>query len=108
MAQTEASGFWGVAPGLGTVAVEPRMRIVIASPGVIPFTRKYHQHGQPRTGSPPGMKLILRVASSISMSRTEPPSKSDTTVNGSAAMQTPHSRASLNATKDTTINRRCM
>lgn len=57
MAHTEESGFAGAASGLATVAVEPRSRTVIASPGVMPSIRKYHQHGQPR-GSPPGMQSM--------------------------------------------------
>jgi len=49
--------------------------------------RKYHQQGHPRSGSPPGIKLMLRAAWSISISPTDAPSKSETTVNGSTAMQ---------------------
>src|SRR5437016_2489507 len=88
MAHEEASGFFGGFPGVGTVAVEPCSRTVSVSPGVSPFTRKYHQQGQPRKGSPPGMKLIWRAALSISTALTDAPSKSDATVKGSTATAT--------------------
>ena len=66
IAQDDASGFANGPPGSAVVAFDPRKRSVIVSPGVIPFTRKNHQHGHPRIGSPPGMKLMLRAALSIS------------------------------------------
>src|SRR6185437_5738428 len=66
------------------VAVEPRNASVMVSPGVMPFTRKYHQHGHPRTGSPPGMKLIRRAFWSIVTPVTDAPSKFDSTARGSA------------------------
>ena len=85
MAQPAESGFDNGEPGSATVAVEPRKRTVIVSSGVMPSMRKYHQQGQPRAGSPPGMQSMRRAAWSIASTLTEPPSKSAATVNGSAA-----------------------
>jgi hypothetical protein len=97
MAQTAASG---LAFGLSVTAVEPRSRRVTGSPGATPSIRKYHQHGQPRAASPPGVNAISRAVWSMLTTLTDAPSKSLWTVSGSARATVATITIAASVTKD--------